>query len=76
MRLFIAATVVASLFATNLLAAEAVAPLAAGQPAGVKKAQDADNTLWWVLGGAAAVTVIAVVASDNGSDTPAATTTK
>ena len=63
MRLFITATVAASLFATNLLAAEAVAPLAPGKPAGVQKAQDADNTVWWIVGGAVIVGVIATVAS-------------
>ena len=68
MRLFIAATVAASFFATNLLAAETAAPLPTGKPAGVKKAQDADtSTLWWVLGGAVAVGAIAAAASGGNS---------
>jgi hypothetical protein len=68
MRLFIAATVAASVFATNLLAAEAAAPLPTGKPAGVHKAQDADtDTLWWVVGGAVVVGAIAAVASGGNS---------
>jgi di/tricarboxylate transporter len=67
MRLFVAATLAVSLFASNLLAAEAVSPLAAGKPAGVKKAQDVDDTDWWLAGGVIAVAVIAVAASGNGS---------
>jgi hypothetical protein len=66
MRLFIVATVAASVFATNLLAAEAGLP--AGKPAGVHKAQDADtDTLWWVVGGAVVVGAIAAVASGGNS---------
>ena len=68
MRLFVVATLAASFFATNLLAAKAVVPLPAGKPAGVKQAQDAgDDTIWWIVGGAAAVGVIAAVASSGGS---------
>jgi len=68
MRLFIAATVAASLFATNLSAAE-TGPLAAGKPAGVQKADAADATLWWIIGGAVFVGVVAAVASGGGSST-------
>ena len=68
MRLFIAATVAATLIATNLMAAETVTPLTAGKPAGVQKAQDADtNTLWWVVGGAVVVGAIAAAASGGNS---------
>jgi uncharacterized membrane protein len=66
MRLLIAATVAASLFATNLLAAE-LGPLPAGQPAGVKKADAVDDTLWWIIGAAVAIGVIAAVASGGSS---------
>jgi hypothetical protein len=75
MRLFIAATVAATLFATNLLAAEAVAPLPAGKPAGVQKAQDADNTVWWIVGLGAVAAGIAIVASGNSSTSATSTTT-
>ena len=70
MRLFIAATVAASFFATNLLAADLAAPLAAGKPAGVQKAQDAGIApIWYVLGGIA-VTGAIVAAVGNASGTP------
>jgi hypothetical protein len=73
MRLFIAATVAASLFATNLLAAEAAAPLAGGKPAGVQKAQDEGIApIWFVLG--AVVVVGAVVAASSGGNSVPVTT--
>ena len=50
MRTFVAATVAATLIATSALAAVNVSPLPSGKPAGVKKAQDTDNTVWWVVG--------------------------
>ena len=67
MRLFIAIAVAGSLLATNLLAAETGA-LPAGKPAGVHKAQDADNTVWWLAGGLAAAGII-VAAASGGSST-------
>jgi hypothetical protein len=73
MRLFIAATIAASLFATNLLAAEVTAPLAAGKPSGVQKAQEEGIApIWFVLGGAAVIGV-AVAASSGGNSTPVTT---
>ena len=81
MRVFIAAVLMASLIATNLLAAENAAPaptnapLAPGKIAGVKKAQDFnDDTLWWILGGVAAVGIIAWAASSGSSTTAAGAT--
>ena len=73
----IAAVLAATLAVTPLFAAENSPPLSPGKPAGVKKAQDADNnTLWWVLGGAAAAGIIAAAASGGSSYTaPAAVTT-
>jgi hypothetical protein len=68
MRLLVAATVAASLFATNLLAAE-TGPLPPGKPAGVQKADAGDDTLWWIIGGAVAIGVIVAVAS-GGSSAP------
>jgi hypothetical protein len=73
MRLFIAATVAASLFATNLLAADLAAPLAAGKPAGVQKAQDSGIApIWYIVGGIAAIGGIVAVVGDNSG--PVATT--
>ena len=72
MRLLIAATVAASFFATNLLAADLAAPLAAGKPAGVQKAQLSDVApIWFVVGGIA-VTGAIVAAVGNASGTPGA----
>ena len=80
MRVLIAATIAASLVATNLLAAEATAPtnapLAPGKAAGVKKAQDADTTsLLWILGGAAAIGfIVGSMGAHTGAGATAATT--
>ena len=72
MRIFIAATVAASLFATNLLAAEAIAPLGAGKPAGVQKAQNLGiDPIWWVLG--TVVVLGAALASSGSANTVAST---
>ena len=77
MRLLIAATVAASFFATNLLAADLAAPLAAGKPAGVQKAQDAGIApIWFVVGGVAALGgIVAVVGNASGSAGTAPPTT-
>ena len=72
MRLFIAATVAASLFATNLLAADLAAPLSAGKPAGVQKAQlDGLNPVWFAVGGLA---ILAVVVATSKASSSATTT--
>ena len=75
MRTFVAATVVATMIATSALAAVTASPLPPGKPAGVKKAQDADNTVWWVVGLGAVAAGVGLVASGNGNGTVAATTT-
>jgi hypothetical protein len=73
MRLLIAATVAASFFATNLMAADLAAPLSAGKPAGVQKAQLSDVApIWFVLGGIAVVGAV-VAASSSVTSTPATT---
>jgi len=73
MRLLIAATVAASIFATNLLAADLAAPLPAGKPAGVQKAQDTGIApIWYVIGGIA-ITGALVAAIGNASGTPGVT---
>jgi hypothetical protein len=65
MKIFVTAALAASLIATNLYAAEAVspAPLPAGKPAGVQKAQLEDSSFWWIAGGVFAAGIIAVAAS-------------
>ena len=74
MRLFIAATVAASLFATNLLAADLAAPLPAGKPAGVQKAQlGGINPAWFAVGGLGILA--AVVATSKASPSAPNTTT-
>jgi len=77
MRLLIAATVAASFFATNLLAADLASPLAAGKPAGVQKAQDASlYSIWFVVGGVAAIGgIVAAVGNASGSSGTAPPTT-
>ena len=75
MRTFVSATLVATLLATSALAAETISPLPSGKAAGVKKAQDADNTVWWVVGLGAVAAGVGLVASGNGNGTVAATTT-
>jgi len=75
MRGLVAATVTATMIATGAFAAANVSPLPAGKPAGVKKAQDADNTVWWVVGLGAVAAGVGLVASGNGNGTVAATTT-
>jgi len=73
MRLIIAATVAASFFATNLLAADLTAQLSAGKPAGVQKAQLSDIApIWFVVGGVALIG--AVVAASSNVSGPTATT--
>jgi hypothetical protein len=77
MRNFIAALAAASLLTTSAIAA---APLAPGKPAGLKKAQDADdNTILYIIGIGAVAAGIAILASDsndnNGSTTTPPTTT-
>ena len=61
MRNFFAVALAGALFATNAFAADA--PLAPAKPAGLKKAQDADNTLLVAVGLGIVAAGIAVVAS-------------
>jgi hypothetical protein len=54
------------LFATNLLAADLAAPLAAGKPAGVQKAEGMDIApIWFVVGGVVALGAIVAAASSS-----------
>jgi hypothetical protein len=68
--------VISSAFAaTNAPAKNTQAPLPPGKPAGVKKAQAADNTLMLVLGLGVVAGGIALVASGTGNGSTTTTTT-
>jgi hypothetical protein len=78
MRVLIAAAVAATMFTTNLLAAESetLAPLAPGKAAGLQKAQSEDNDIWWwALGGAAVAGIVILATNSGGSSSPAGGTT-
>lgn len=78
MRVLMAAAA-AMLLASSALAGEAVdgsvGPLAPGKPAGIKKAQDQDNAILYVVGGGLVIAGIVLVATAGGNDTPAKATT-
>ena len=76
MRIIGAAILASSLIVSSAFAAtNAVAPLAPGKPAGVKKAQAADNTMLMVLGLGVVAGGIALVASGGGNGSVTTTTT-
>jgi hypothetical protein len=76
MRIIGAAILASSLIVSSAFAAtDSAAPLASGKPAGVKKAQAADNTLLIVLGLGVVAGGVALVASGNGNGTVTTTTT-
>ncbi len=75
MRTIGAAIVASSLIVSSAFAADTGAPLAPGKPAGVKQAQETDNTLLMVLGLGVVAGGIALVASGGGGHPVAATTT-
>lgn len=69
MRIIGAAILASSLIVSSAFAAtNAAVPLAPGKPAGVKKAQAADNTMLMVLGLGVVAGGIALVASGGGND--------
>jgi hypothetical protein len=74
MRVLIAAVLAVSLSATGLMAADATGPLASGQAAGVKKAQNMHDTLWRITLGAAAIGIIALCVLPQSATTSTATT--
>jgi hypothetical protein len=75
MRTIGAVLLASSLIASSAFAAtDASAPLAPGKPAGVKHAQEMDNTLLLVLGLGVVAGGIALVASGNGHSTVTTTT--
>jgi hypothetical protein len=89
MRIIGSALVATTLFVTSAFAAtDSLAPqaapaavqssagaLAPGKPAGIQKAQGADNTIWWVLGAGIVIGGIVLVATGNSSsNTPVVST--
>jgi hypothetical protein len=71
MQKLIAAIAVTSLLATGALA-DASAPLPAGQPAGVAKAQNTlDNTTWIVVGGIVVLVAVVLATNSSSSTVPA-----
>ena len=62
-------SVLALALASSAALAADTAPLTPGAPAGVKRAQESDNTLLYVGLGAAAIAVI-VIAATGDDDTP------
>jgi hypothetical protein len=76
MRTIGAAIVASSLIVSSAFAAtDTAGPLAPGKPAGVKQAQDTDNTLLIVLGLGVVAGGIALVASSGGNGSVTTTTT-
>ena len=65
MRMFVAGLLAAGLIATHAFAADA--PLPAGKPAGVKAAQERDNTLLYLFG-AGAIAAGAIILANGDSD--------
>ena len=78
MRVLVAAAAAAVMLASSALAGEAVdgskGPLAPGKPAGVRKAQDQDNTVLYLVGGGLVIAGIVLVAT-GGNDKPSTVST-
>jgi hypothetical protein len=72
MRAFLSAVLVSALFATGALAADGA--LAPGKPAGVKQAQEQDNTLLYVAGIGLVAAGIAIAASSSNHHNTTTTT--
>lgn len=69
MRILISIAFATSLIASSAFAADNTAPLAAGKPAGVHKAQSMSNTTWALIGiGALTAIAVGVAAGSNGSN--------
>jgi hypothetical protein len=72
MRAFLSAVLVSALFATGALATDGA--LAPGKPAGVKQAQEQDNTLLYVAGIGLVAAGIAIAASSSNHHNTTTTT--
>ena len=76
MRNFYALLTAAALLSSSALAASTDTSLAPGKPAGLRTAQDSDNTIFYIVGLGAIAAGVALVASDSGNNnnTPPRTT--
>ncbi|HEX4269987.1 MAG TPA: hypothetical protein VHZ32_01315 [Rhizomicrobium sp.] len=71
MRILISVALATSLVASGAFAADSTAPLAAGKPAGVHKAQAMSTTTWALIGiGALTAIAVGVASGSNGSNAP------
>ena len=71
MRILISVALATCLVASNAFAADSAAPLAAGKPAGVHKAQTMSTTTWALIGiGALTAIAVGVASGSNGSNAP------
>jgi hypothetical protein len=75
MRNFYAILTAAALLSGSAMAAGSDTSLAPGKPAGLRTAQEDDNTFVYILGLGVVAAGIALVASDNGHDNNPPTTT-
>jgi hypothetical protein len=65
---------IAALLSGSAMAAGSDATLAPGKPAGLRTAQEGDNTIFYIVGLGAVAAGIALVASDSGHSNPPTTT--
>jgi hypothetical protein len=74
MRNFYAILTAAALLSGSALAAGTDTSLAPGKPAGLRTAQEGDNTIFYVVGLGAIAAGIALVASDSSNSSSSTTT--
>ena len=67
MRNFYAILTAAALLSGSALAASTDTSLAPGKPAGLRTAQERDNTIYYIVGVGAVAAGIALIASDSGN---------
>ena len=75
MRNFYAILTAAALLSGTAMAAGTDSALAPGKPAGLRTAQQGDNTIFYIVGLGAVAAGIALIASDNGHTNNPPTTT-
>jgi hypothetical protein len=75
MRTFYALLTAAALLSGTAMAAGTDSALAPGKPAGLRTAQEGDNTIFYIVGLGAVAAGIALIASDNGHTNNPPTTT-
>ena len=75
MRNFYAILTAAALLSDSAMAAGTDAsPPRGGKPAGLRPAQEADNTIFYIVGLGAVAAGVALIASDSGNNNPPTTT--